>query len=229
MIKKFLLTALLAFGVPAQAQLSTPGLSSSIKNMLNQMGTPAPAPATGTKPATPAKTVSLDFKPNAQVRQKAIKTFIDGFRTQAPQVAQELEAGFKKVDIFAEADKETRQKFGVSVNNTADMLAVYFSYVWLVARGDSGDATKAQVQGISRQLKTIFSSPGATPLTEVQKQETADALTLQTVFIGMITEAYKNEPDKLQEFGLALIESWKGQGFDLSQMELTDNGFVRTQ
>lgn len=229
MIRRFFLTFLLTLGVSARAQLGTPGLSSSITNMLNQLGTPAPASTAGqpaqTQPAAGKPMQSMNFKPDAALRQQAIRRFVDGFRESAPALAAELEKNVKTIDVFGEIDKQLKTQYSLSVNNLADAMTLNLLSVYQVSLGQTDDPPKAQVLAVNKQLKTLLGSGAA--LTDAQKQQAADGFTLQALLISMFSEAYKDKPDQLMEFGRALNEGLKGMGLDLSLLELTDQGFVK--
>lgn len=223
MFKRFLIVFLLT-ATSAQAQTDTSGRLQDLKDILKQISTSAPVPAGKLAPAAPGKTASLDFKPSAQLRQQIIKAYVDGMRGPFPEVAKVLEASFKDRDVFAEANKQAHQLFGVSVNNVADALAVFLTYGWLVARGDSSDPTKAQVQAVSKQFKGLATKMAN--MSELQKQQTADAFTMQSVIISFFTEVYSGKPDELKKFGQGQNESLKRLGFDLNAVKLTDQGFI---
>lgn len=206
---------------PASAQLASPGLTQSISKLLNQLGSPA-APGTPAKPAT-AKAVNLSFKPSAAVRQKAIDTFVEGFREQSPEVADQLAQVFKQQDVFASMAGQMKALYGLGINDVADTWAVYWSYVWLVGQGSSGDPTKAQVQGLRKQLHALLGSlPEIAAASDARKQELADAMTLQLLLLSMVTEELKAKPEDLKAFAVPLSQQL---GLDVSRLTLTNDGF----
>lgn len=220
MFRRLALCLLLALP-SAQAQLSNPALSKSISNMLNQLGSPA-APGAQAKPGT-AGAVNLSFKPSAQVRQKALTTFVEGFRGQSPEAADQLAQAFQQEDLFASIEGQVKALYGLGINDVADTWAVYWSYVWLLGQGNSADPTKAQVLGLRKQFhKLLGSIPEIASASEARKQELADAMTLQLLLLSIVTETYRNEPENLKAFAVPLSQQL---GLDVTRLDLTDEGF----
>lgn len=229
-----LLAALLLLSASARAQGNlggAAGLSNSIFKLMNQVGAPA-APATGTSartpPAAPAP-ATLTFRASKQVRQQVIRTFVQQISDASPEVGAELEKTFKTTDIFTEIEKEERRLFGqtMSVNNVADVWATYWGYAWLMTRSRTDDPTPRQMQGLRTQFQgLLLGLPDLVKMTEAQKQEMSDTLTLQVLLFGILADAWKEDQESLAQFGQQLGDTARQMGFDLNRLDLTDAGFV---
>lgn len=235
MKKRILLAFLMLLSPVASAQPAAPtnpaGLSNSIFKLMNQSAAPAGAASAspGTTPAAPAKAVNWTFKPSAQQRKALVDRFVNAIAETDPNTAAEWRKLFDTQDMFAEVEKAMTKQAGapMSVNNVVDVWASYWGNMWLMARGRTDDPTPKQMAGLRAQFKTLLSSVNTEQtLTDSQKQELGDSMALQLLLYAVLLEAYQENPAELKEFASGLMKQSKDMGFDLSLLNLTDQGLV---
>jgi hypothetical protein len=181
-------------------------------------------PKQSTTASSSKKLASLEFKPSVKLRQQNISRFLIKLRddnTSAGQTAQLPSANA----VMAQIDK-SMASVGLKSNNIADAYAVYWTNAWLGSRGRNEDLPKAQMIAVRNQAaNALLVNPKFASATNIQKQELAEAMILQTVLISAFVSNAKSDPTLMEKVKVAISQGAKGMGLDLDRMTLTPQGF----
>jgi hypothetical protein len=167
------------------------------------------------------KLASLEFKPSIKLRQQNISRFLTKLRGNNPSTARVPSANA----VMAQIDKNMAA-VGLKSNNVADAYAVYWTNAWLGSRGRNEDLPKAQMIAVRNQAaNALLLNPKFASATNIQKQELAEAMILQTVLISAFVGNAKSDPTLMEKVKVAIGRGAKEMGLDLDRMTLTPQGF----
>jgi hypothetical protein len=171
--------------------------------------------------------VSLNYTPNKARTRVNLQNFVNSTRAVDPAGAQQLEALFAASDIIGQIGS-VMADFGLSKNNTADALALYWISAWQAAHGDSSAPSPAMAQAVSAQAaRGLSQSSEFAAASDAQKQEMAEALMVQAAMIEAIVEAADGDRAQLKEIGKAVRQGAAASGLEVDNMTLTTEGFVK--
>ena len=116
--------------------------------------------------------------------------------------------------------------YGMSPNNVVDATALYLASAWYASRANGGDPTRAQMNGLRRQIALAMAdTPGMLSASDALKQEIAEASLIQAMFSGSLaTEGAKNPAASGPMRAAAVNGVRASYQIDLSRMNLTANG-----
>lgn len=195
------------------------GVSNAMRGQVTPRSRP-PAPRT-------AKPAALTFRADP-ARQKAT---VDGWLARIgrgdPASARQIGAVFAKQSL-AQVSGPWLARYGMSTSNGADAAAAYLSTAWLIARGDPGDPTRAQIVGLRDQLAlALAAAPGWASANDATRQAFADTLLLQAAVNGALLQGAGADRAKAQAVGAAVARGAESVfGIDVRRMDLTARGLV---
>jgi hypothetical protein len=117
--------------------------------------------------------------------------------------------------------------YGLSRNDLADVMAGYLALMWTAANR-APEPTRAQVQGLKRQILASEGPEVEVPASAAWRQRVAESLLYRTSQVAIQREiANRRDDTRLMR---AVADNARnavrqGQGIDLRRMQLTANGF----
>lgn len=195
------------------------------RQLQRRSGTPAPK-------ARPAPTVSaaavrarLSFHPDPALSRRVMAAYIGRVRAGDPATASQLQRSFAAQPVAAMAGKWLRP-YGMSPTNAADAAAAYLSTAWLVAHGNNGDPTRAQIVGLRDQLaRAMAGTPALLNASDATKQEFAETLLIQAAVNGALLQGAGSDPDRVKQVSATVARSVRSTfGIDLQRSRLTATG-----
>jgi hypothetical protein len=171
------------------------------------------------------KLASLEFKPSVKLRQQNISRFLTKLRANNPSTAGQSAQVPSANAVMVQIDKNMAS-VGLKSNNVADAYAVYWTNAWLGSRGRNEDLPKAQMIAVRNQVaNALILNPKFASATNIQKQELAEAMILQTVLISAFVGNAKSDPVLMEKVKVAIGQGAKEMGLDLDRVTLTPQGF----
>jgi hypothetical protein len=169
--------------------------------------------------------IKLNYKPSQANQKRNLANFVAKTRAVDPQAAAELERLFTS-DLMRQIDIGMRG-LGLSSSNVADAYALYWTSAWLGSRGRDDDLPAEQMIAVRDQAaRALLSTPTFTTASDLQKQEFADSLLVQSALIAGHVNGGKQDPALMPKVKAAIAQGAKAMGLDLYTMTLTPNGFV---
>lgn len=181
-----------------------------------------------TKPSTDrggASAAASSFRASLERRRVNYSSFLAKSRAVDPQGASSLEATLA-MDPIAMMEPELA-KVGLRTNDVADAYAVYWVEAWEAAHGKSGHDSREMAQAVRRQAAdAVLAVPGFAAVSDVQKQEFADALLVQALLISAAHDQARGDEGKLRQVAAAVRQGARAAGLELDGITLTENGFI---
>lgn len=189
------------------------------------MGVALPVSGRGSAsaPQRSANLAALGFSPSAARRQQNLARFVE--RSNGDTALRQFSAQSGQIFPQLQALLAT---YGLDANNVADAYTVWWISAWDAAHGQTGTRPKSTYQAVRAQsAQALLSTSGFDPRDDAQKQEMAEALLVQAVFIDVGVEQAAGDPEQLRAIGNAVAQGARAMGLDLSAITLTSNGFQR--
>jgi hypothetical protein len=222
-------------GVPASAQVFAlnpttmvgyAGVAAAGQHARRQIGTRIAQRQPARSTVSPAQVVArASFRPNAAVRNQVYARTVALAQKSDPAGAAKLRELFASGKFHAEAAKYMAP-YGMSANNVVDATALYLASAWYASRANGGDPTRAQMQGLRRQVAlAMAATPGMLTASDALKQEIAEASLIQAMFSGSLANEGAKNPAASGPMRAAAVNGVKASyQIDLSRMNLTANG-----
>jgi hypothetical protein len=186
-----------------------------------------PRATTPTPPPAQVAAVVTTYRRNMTVSRQVQRDLLSGLRQSSPEVADVLQTIMAEND-FIELWNSAMAEYGLRPNDLTDSFAAYWVYNWSVVN-DVDDVPRTQVEAVRRQVKTAFAStPMFSSATEVERQQLSETMMLQVILMAIFDEMGKQAGDDSvkQALQVAAYQSMEALGMDLTQFQLTDEGFV---
>ena len=182
-------------------------------------------PKKSTTSSSSKKLANLEFKPSVKLRQKNISRFLEKLRVSNPSTAGQTTQLPSANAVTAQIDR-SMASVGLKSNNVADAYAVYWTNAWLGSRGRNEDLPKSQMIAVRNQAaNALLANPKFASATNIQKQELAEAMILQTVLISAFVSNAKSDPELMEKVKVAIAQGATSMGLNLDRMTLTPQGF----
>ena len=209
---------------------ATIGVSNAMRGQVSRGTRFAPSPRRGgpaNASVAPVRPAAMTFRADPARQKATVNKWITRISKAEPQTAQQIKASFQRQSLNQMAGPWLG-KYGLSTNNGADAAAAYLSIAWLIARGNGGDPSRAQITGLRDQLVRAMSvTPGWVNASNATKQEFADSLLLQATVNGALLEGAKGNQQRSRAVADAVANGAKSAfGVDVRQVNLTGSGFV---
>jgi hypothetical protein len=233
---QFTIILLLAFATPVTAQytplfnfitrtsipivIQCPGCSAANRNK---------RPKTTKTTVTKAEIGKFSYNPSAAVRQRVITRLAEDVRAKDPDAAQKLEQNFISNDIIGQMNK-IMVTSGLNSNNLADAYAFYWANAWQAFSGRNENLSKTEIVAIrSQTARILLATPQLLTATDAQKQEIAELMLIQAVFVSGSIDGAKSDPTQLSNAKASIAKGAKSFGLDFDRMTLTPQGFEFTK
>ena len=194
------------------------GLRSQIGPRLRSLGPTTSA----SRPIPPAR---LAFRPDPAVRQRVYGRAVAQMRRidagDAAKLQQILSSGKLRREIGG-----YMARYGMSPDNLADTTALYLATAWLASRGSGADPSRAQMQGLRRQVAaTYLATPEFARASEATKQELSEANLVQAGYAANLANAAAADRRIAPRVRDAVVSGVRATyGFVLLRLDLTDQG-----
>lgn len=176
--------------------------------------------------APTAELAALRFTPSPTRRAANFRAFVERTRRVDRGNAQDLERLFASGDLMDRLGVAMRP-LGLRVDNLADAYAIWWISAWNATQGINPDPSPQMSAAVRAQAaRALGSVPSIRGASDAAKQEFAEALLVQMIFVDVAVEQNKGNPARLRQLGAAVAQGARGMGLDLSQMRLTERGFV---
>lgn len=198
---------------------ATIGVSNAMRNSVTS------TPRATTTAASPA--ASMIYKADAARQKATVEQWLTKVGRDDPDTAKQFRQLFQQQSL-SQLNGTWLKQYGMSTSNGADVAAAYLSTAWLIARGNAGDPSRAQITGLRNQLaRAMAATPGWTGASNATKQEFADTLMLQGVVNSSLLTSAQNSGRSTEDVGNAVANGAESAfGVDVRQMDLTSAGFV---
>ena len=203
-------------------------LSQSILSGTRRLGDAAPSGNTAALPSlTPAQIDAvLNYTADPQRSERTRAEMIEAMSGSDAALRAELEKAFADDAVLKEFERVMSEN-GYSSRNIADDMTVLLQVSWETLSGST--ASKAQIQGIRRQVLGIFlGTPRLRGMTNAERQDWAERIAYQVVLATIARqEALRSgDPARLKQVRHTTAAMLQAQvGIDLSQLRLTEQGF----
>lgn len=169
---------------------------------------------------------ALSYTADPQVTERTRVDVIEALSGQDAARRAELEKAFAGDAVLKEFDRVMAEN-GYSSRNIADDMAVLLLVSWETFSGSS--ASKAQIQGIRRQVLGIFlGAPALRGMGNADRQDMAERIAYHVVLGTIARKAalQSGDPAQLKQVRESAAARVRAQlGIDLSQLRLTEQGF----
>lgn len=178
---------------------------------------PAPSAATGAR---------LRYTPSKTRRTANLSAFVRKTRSVDQGNARDLERLFAAGD-YIDRLGEVIAPLGLRVDDIADVQALWMISAWNASRGRNDTPSRAMAQAVRGQMAgALGATPGIIEASDAAKQELAEALLVQMTLIDVALTQNQKDAVSLRRLGVAVNQSARRMGVDLTAMELTEYGFV---
>lgn len=177
-----------------------------------------------------ANPAQLVFHSSAAVSRKLNAKFVNAIAAKHPELRSQAKKVFgsgKLQQIF----QQVLHKVGYSPNNLADVMAAYLIVAWETA--NNADATQYP-QGIAvvrrRMRQALADNKTLTSFSDAQKQEFAEILGNMATLDMLARKQFlaQHNDRQLKQLEAGVRHTASGFGVDVSELQLTDHGFVAT-
>jgi len=230
--KMILFAALLGFGSAAQAfvpptiTIAPPFAMGNLQRELldrRMEERNPPQQAEQLVPVDPAAAFTFTSSPTRT--QANLRNFVA--RTPDPAARASLEQLFSSQPAIIEDVSSALRPFGIDPYNAADAFAVWWINAWSASQKVNREPDRATVEAVKQQVYAAFSATsGFADTSEARRQEFAEALILQAFLLSAAFEQNKDNPEMLDLLAQTARQGARASGLDLSQMTLTQSGFV---
>lgn len=181
----------------------------------------------GSAPEAPAAgATSLRFVPSKARRQQNLAAFVEKTRSVDPENADGLARLFASGDVIEKVGPMIRP-LGLRIDDLADTYALWWVSAWNATQGINPSPSRDTALAVRAQAsRALAATPGIVAASDAAKQEFAEALLVQTMFIDAAVEHNKNSPAQLRQLSKAVQQGANRMGLDLTAMRLTEGGFV---
>jgi hypothetical protein len=179
-----------------------------------------------TRPAPEAAAAGLRYKPSKARRVQNMARFVAKTRAVDAGNAADLERMFASGDIFDKLSTPMAE-LGLRVDDLADVYALWWITAWNATQGRNDNPSRAMCAAVRGQAaRALGATPGIAGASDAAKQEFAEALLVQMLFVDVAVEQNKTKPERLRALAVAIRQGARGMALDLSAMKLTESGFV---
>lgn len=181
--------------------------------------------ATGRQGAGQAAAVDFRYRYSPARTQQNLRSFLA--RAPNPAARAELEQMFAAQPTLMDDIRAGIQPYGLDSHNVADAFAMWWIMAWLASEVRMQEPDREMAQNVSRQVRNAFAAtPDFASTTDAARQEYAEALLLQALILAELIKAAGANAEIKAQLPAIAQKGAKDSGIDLSQMTLTQAGFV---
>jgi hypothetical protein len=227
---KNLLIILFLFGMTTHAQLfDSIGGTLKDSNLGGSLGSTPASP-------TPTDTSFLSYTPDPAVSEQVLTEFLTTLQNSGqvtPEQAAQMETAFRESLTPANMQLFIDELFvgeGLKLTNLADVLAIYIIASFVVLNDMNNGTTTEQDLAVRNQIASAFASiPDVKNLSDAEKQKTAEALILFTIFLA---NDWQQAQQGVEGYDLDTVKAYTKDtllqmGIDPTQFDFTQQGLIR--
>jgi hypothetical protein len=185
----------------------------------------SPEPEPDAAPA-PADEARLRYTPSRSRRQTNQARFVAKTRAVDTGNAEDLQRLFAQGDLFEKLGV-AMAPLGLRIDNVADAYAAWLITAWYASQGRNDTPSRRMTQAVRAQMVRALSATGTiAAASDAAKQELAESLLVQMIFVDVAVEQNKGKPDQLRAIAAAVAQGARRMGVDLAALKLTEDGFV---
>ncbi|HEY2464522.1 MAG TPA: DUF6683 family protein [Steroidobacteraceae bacterium] len=204
-------------------------LSQSVLSGTRRLGSDAAtANNANVPPVSSRNAATLTYVPDPKVSEQTRLAMIEALSKPNPALRPQMESALsgglvpKVFDRFMAAH-------GYSSRNVADDMAMELLVSWEIVTG--GAASARQIRGADNQLRGIFlSTPQLRAMTNAERQQIAENIAYRVVIESAANRQLQRagDPAQLAQLRQSAAAILRERGVDVSHVQLTDRGFVKT-
>jgi hypothetical protein len=208
-------------------QLSRVPMDIAVRNMNLDRKSKSASAATAANASSSLSSAILTYSLSPTRSKTNLQNFITSARATNPSGADQIEALSAQHDLLGMMGKGMEAK-GLVPNNVAHAMAVYLISVWQVSRGDSTKRSNAEYQAVAAQAARAMSGNSSLASSDdTNKQEMAETFLIRAMIFDITNNQLQADKEQLAQFGQAIAQGAKQEGFDTNAVTLTDKGFVK--
>lgn len=182
--------------------------------------------AAGPSGAGEQASAALRFAPSKARRQQNLAAFVEKTRRVDPENASGLERLFASGDVIEKVAPMIRP-IGLRIDDLADTYALWWISAWNATQGINPTPSRATASAVRQQAaRALMATPGIAGASDAAKQEFAEALLVQVMFIDAAVDHHQGSASQLRALARAVQQGAGRMGLDLAAMRLTEAGFV---
>ncbi|MGF1630626.1 MAG: DUF6683 family protein [Kiloniellaceae bacterium] len=182
--------------------------------------------------AEPDATVqqALNYAPSPEVEQRTRQKLFDSLVTSTsdPAVQEQIKQSVT-TDVVWQQFNQVLNRAGYSTTNLADVTTAYYIIAWEVVNGPDATVHPAGVQAVHEDVVAAYAAdPRLTDLTDADKQEAASIMAYMATIAAASANQLRSTGNQagLETLQEQVHKAVLGQGLDLAQLRLTDQGFT---
>ena len=178
-------------------------------------------------PPTVQSAATLTYVPDPRVSEQTRATVLDTLSRQNPTLRARMDGALKGPMVLTIFER-FMSLHGFSSRNVADDMAMQLLVSWEIVTGNV--ATPSQIRGTDNQVRGVFlNTPQLRAMTNLERQQMAENIAYQIVIGSAANRQFRQTGDQAQLAQLRQTAETilRQRGVDLSQLRLTDRGFVK--
>ena len=183
----------------------------------------ANAPSTATRRA-----VTLTYVPDPRVSEQTRQSMIETLSRENPALRAQLATALNGGLVLRIFDR-FMTTHGFSSRNVADDMAMQLLVSWEIVTGRV--ASPGQIRGADNQVRGVFlSTPRLSAMTNSERQQMAENIAYQVVIGSAANRQFRTagEQAQLSQLRQTAADILRDRGIDLTHLQLTERGFVKT-
>ena len=178
----------------------------------------------------PAVRQALIYDPSPEVERRTRGKLLESLTasTADPDVQAQIEQTVASDAVWRQFH-EVLSGAGYSTTNLADVTTAYFLITWEVVNGPDATMNAASLQAVRADVAAAYAAnPRLKNLTDADKQEAASIMAYMATLAAASANQLRSSGDlaNLERLQDAVHQAVLGQGLDLAQLRLTDQGFA---
>jgi hypothetical protein len=203
-------------------------LSQSVLSGTRRIGSGDSANNTTAPAAITQNAATLTYIPDLRVSEQTRAAVVDALSRQNPALRAQMDTALNGGMVLKIFDR-FMALHGFSSRNVADDMAMQLLVSWEIVTG--GVATPGQIRGADSQVRGVFlSTPQLRAMTNGERQQMAENIAYQVVIGSAANRQFQRAGDRAQLAQLRQTAQTilRQRGIDLTRLQLTDRGFVKT-
>ncbi|RYD83583.1 MAG: hypothetical protein EOP84_07680 [Verrucomicrobiaceae bacterium] len=181
----------------------------------------------GWLPSVSQAAAGTRFVPDLGRRKAQASKFMAATKRISPDLAESLAPAFQGDAVRYLTPYLA--KYGVQMNDVADLTAVYLVSSWRGAHGKTSDPTRAEVVAVRDQIRRTYQgSAKLRGASNATKQNVGEGSLYMAMFNDALIEVMKAHPESKEKLMADIAGGAKAMfGLDLRQMRITKAGLTK--
>lgn len=168
----------------------------------------------------------LNYKATPALRRKIYDNLVSEARASDPSGARIMHSMFDTIDPVELVQPEM-DMLGLRTDNVADAMTFWLLSSWYVSHDRAFDPRPSSVSAVRAVLaRNFIDTPQLASATDEEKQQFAESLVMRAAYSLILHDVVANTPTMKAKAAAVVGANARAQGFDLTQFDLTDKGFV---